>query len=430
MKVIISARKVVFIVLATFFHTGLLFAQEKQDPPSVLARETDVRDILHSVFISKSTKDTITKTTYFAVLPSVSYNPSVGISIGSATTFAKIYGDPKTTTMSVFTAFGFVTSFGLFGAEVRENAFSSDDGFNIQGSIQGGKTVALDYGLGTGRPAQGDGSFAINSFPLANNADVFAIQYSYLKLNERIYKEVFDHVYVGAGLIANFYTNIDDQKQVGANLGSHNVRYSHLYGYPTDGYQANGILLNFEYNSRDQITRPYRGLYIDLVLRMNQTWMGSNHQAIQLKTEARKYFSLSKKNPEHVLGFWLWGSYLLSGSIPYLEIPGTGSDATARMGRAYTIGRFKGPSFYYNEGEYRYPITKNKLLSGVVFANMETATNPRNVNPIKLFEYIEPGAGVGLRILFNKYTRSNLCIDYGMGNYGSSGLFLGFNEVF
>ena len=43
---------------------------------------------------------------------------------------------------------------------------------------------------------------------------------------------------------------------------------------------------------------------------------------------------------------------------------------------------------------------------------------------------MEPGAGVGLRILFNKYTRSNLCVDYGVGNYGSSGLFLGLNEVF
>jgi outer membrane protein assembly factor BamA len=117
----------------------------------------------------------------------------------------------------------------------------------------------------------------------------------------------------------------------------------------------------------------------------------------------------------------------LNGSVPYLELPGTGSDINQRIGRGYTISRFKGPSFFYNEMEYRFPLTNNKLLSGVLFFNMETAGNQKNV---RLFDYWEPGAGAGLRILFDKHTRSNLCIDYGFGNYGSRGIFVGLNEVF
>jgi hypothetical protein len=128
-----------------------------------------------------------------------------------------------------------------------------------------------------------------------------------------------------------------------------------------------------------------------------------------------------------VFAFWYWGSYLLNGKLPYLELPGTGSDATGRLGRGYTIGRFKGTSFAYSEAEYRFPILANKLISGVVYANAQSASNSRT---IKLMEYIEPGGGVGLRLLFNKYTRSNLCIDYGVGKYGSKGIFLGLNEVF
>lgn len=77
--------------------------------------------------------------------------------------------------------------------------------------------------------------------------------------------------------------------------------------------------------------------------------------------------------------------------------------------------------------EYRFPITRNKLLSGVTFFNMETASNQTGV---KLFKYWEPGAGAGIRILFDKHTRSNLCIDYGIGNYGARGVFVGLNEVF
>lgn len=155
--------------------------------------------------------------------------------------------------------------------------------------------------------------------------------------------------------------------------------------------------------------------------------MGSEKSGLQLKTELRKYFSLSARNPEHVLAYWLWASYLLKGSVPYLELPGTGSDIEQRTGRGYTIGRFKGPSYFYHETEYRFPLLRNKLLSGVLFFNMESAGDQENT---RLFHYWEPGGGAGLRILFNKRTRSNLCIDYGIGNYGSKGVFVGLNEVF
>jgi len=425
--VISSARKCALTALMLFLSIGSLFAQETPDSPDVLKNQADAKDVIRAIFRKKSTIDTGEKHPYFTILPSAGYNPSVGISVGVTSTIGKWYGDPNKTILSVYNANAYVSTYGLASFEIKENVFTADNKFNIQGGIQAGETVAYDYGVGTGHAVQGEGSFSVNSFPLANNADVFPIQYTYLKFNERIYKKIFKYIYAGAGVIADFYTNIDDQRKLGPNISTHNYRYSQLNDYPTDGYQANGFLFNLEYNSRDQINRPYHGLYIDLVLRTNETWMGSNHSSIQLKTELRKYWSLSEKHPEEVIAFWLWGSYVLRGTVPYLELTGTGSDAAGRLGRAYTIGRFKGPSFYYNEAEYRFPITTNKLLGGVVFANIETADNLRT---IKLFEYVEPGAGIGLRLLFNKYTRSNLCIDYGRGNYGSNGLFLGLNEVF
>jgi hypothetical protein len=415
------------VVLIIALSISSLFAQEKEDSPELLKRQTDAKDIIRSIFKGRSSDTIIDKHPYFSLLPSAGFNPSVGLAIGVTTTGGKNYGNPETTSFSVYNANAYITTYGLVSFEFKQNLFTADNKFNIQGAIQAGKTVALDYGVGTGRPVQGDGSFSINNFALANNPDIYPIAYTYYKFTERVYRKVVKYIYVGAGVIVDIYKNIDDQRRIDPNISTHNYRYSQLNDYPTAGYQANGFLLNFEYNSRDQTNRPYKGLYADFVIRLNQQWLGSNHEAIQLKTEVRKYWSLSKKKPEQVIAFWLWGSYLLSGTVPYLELPGTGSDAAGRIGRAYTIGRFKGPSFYYNEAEYRYPITSNKLLSGVVFANAETADNQHS---IKLFEYIEPGAGVGLRLLFNKYTRSNLCIDYGRGNYGSSGLFLGLNEVF
>ena len=211
MKLIGSAIRIAGVAIAFFLNYGLLFAQEKQDLPEVLARQTDAKDVIRSIFSTKTVTDTNQKHKYFTILPSAGYNPSVGISVGFTSTVGKQYGNPKTTTLSIYNANAYVSTFGLFSGELRQNVFTANDKYNIVGVIQGGKTIGLDYGLGTGRPAQSDGSFSINDFSLANNADVFYIESTYLKINERIYKQVFDHVFVGAGVVADFYTNIERQ---------------------------------------------------------------------------------------------------------------------------------------------------------------------------------------------------------------------------
>lgn len=47
--------------------------------------------------------------------------------------------------------------------------------------------------------------------------------------------------------------------------------------------------------TRDNPNRAYSGIYSDVGIRVNQTWMGSSKNAVQLVTDFRKYFSLSKK---------------------------------------------------------------------------------------------------------------------------------------
>jgi len=47
----------------------------------------------------------------------------------------------------------------------------------------------------------------------------------------------------------------------------------------------------------------------------------------------------------------------------------------------------------------------------------------------KIFDVWKPAGGLGLRVLFNKATRTNLCLDYAWGTYGQKGFFLGLNEA-
>ena len=80
------------------------------------------------------------------------------------------------------------------------------------------------------------------------------------------------------------------------------------------------------------------------------------------------------------------------------------------------------------EIEYRFPIIPcNNILGGVVFFNATTASAIGSNT--ELFDHIQPGVGIGLRVMMSKKTRNNITVDYGFGNK-SSGLYFSAGETF
>jgi hypothetical protein len=288
--------------------------------------------------------------------------------------------------------------------------------------------VLIDYGLGPASGSQGREAFSVNQYATENSNTAYPVKFNYIKLFEKAYKKVTDAIMVGAGVGIDYHFQIKDQL---LNLDSGKLTPHYVYstenGFNPKHYWTNGFLVNIQYNTREHPNRSYGGLYADLAIRTNPRFLGSTRGSTQLMTEFRKYISLSKKNPEHVLAFWHLGTYNLAGKVPYFDLPGTGTDMYNRSGRGYTIGRFRGPSYFYLESEYRFPITRNEFISGVAFANLQSMSDGKGKG---LFNGWEPGGGAGLRILFNRATRTNICIDYAMGMYGARGLFFGLNEVF
>jgi hypothetical protein len=63
----------------------------------------------------------------------------------------------------------------------------------------------------------------------------------------------------------------------------------------------------------------------------------------------------------------------------------------------------------------------------VLFANVTSASN-RDMQ-VPLFGYFKPGCGFGLRIMVGKNDRTNLLIDFGLGQL-SDGLYLQAQEVY
>lgn len=385
----------------------------------------DLGDVIKKVLKKKSGYCSNFQKTRCTSFASFGYNPSLGFVVGAKSVMSFQLGTPTSTTGSVIGLEALYTSKGIITLQARHNIFLPDNRLNFQGNWQVSRFGIVDFGIGAGNARSGPEVFNLDEFPLENTDSSFPITYNYYRLQEKVYKKVAPHFFVGGGISINIHKRITDEKLSPAYSTPH-LLYSVRNQYNPESYSANGLLFSVQYSTREHPIRSYGGMYAELTLGSNVSWMGSTHKAVQLQYDFRKYWSLSKQRPDKVLAFWHWASYMLQGSVPYLDLPGTGSDAYYRMGRGYTIGRIKGPSYAYFETEYRFPISNNQLISGVCFINLQTASDDVGK---KIFQFWEPAAGTGLRILFQKQSRSTICIDFAKGR-GSSGIFFGLNEAF
>jgi len=405
----------VYTVTCLLFFSVVLNAQEKTVKNDSIVPVMDVGDFARKVF-NKKVDTSKSKKSKMTILPSIGYNPSFGFVIGAKISAIKQYGMPENTSLSSFGLEAIYSTKGIITAQARHNIFTESNKWNLQGNWQLSKFVIEDYGIGTG-----------NKERYRYKSDsTFLIRFRFIRLTEKIYRKIGPAIFAGGGVSFDIRSDIHDQQLEVLPSTPHEL-YSLRNDFDPKKYSANGFIFAFQYNTREHPLRSYGGAYLDFNLRFNQKFIGSTKNSIQLIYDLRKYIGLSKKNPEHVLAFWHWASYKLSGAVPYLELPATAYDTYGRSGRAYTMGRFKGPSYACFEAEYRYPITKNKLVSGVAFMNLQTASDDLQK---KIFKYWEPGGGGGLRILLQKHSRSTICIDYAWGKYGSRGFFFGLNEVF
>lgn len=372
----------------------------------------------------------------FVPLPVIAANPANGFMYGVAPSASWLMGSEETTSRSSLVSTIIYTTKKQLILTFKTNMFLEDDSWNLMGDWRYFITSQPTYGLGTGPQSArlvssgieyDDGDFSTGIL------EAQMMEFNYLRFHETALKRFDDsRFFAGVGYHLDLHSKINDQllhiDTVPPSLTSHYL-YSEDRGFDPEGYTLSGLSLNGLYDSRDNTINPYSGRYAFISLRINPEFLGSNQSSTLLWMEYRDYFGLSKKRPRHLLALWAYGSFVSSGNVPYLDLPAVGWDQFGRSGRAYPQGRFRGEGIMYGELEYRFPLQKNSdTFGGVLFANATTANN--NDANIGLFEYVEPGLGVGWRIMINKKARTNLTIDYAWGAYGSHGFYLNVNETF
>ncbi len=247
----------------------------------------------------------------------------------------------------------------------------------------------------------------------------YTIDYSALRIHQTLLRELAEDMYAGIGYkLDYFYGIVELNPPVGVatdfqTYGLHNTEF------------ASGFTFNFLYDTRKNPINPQKGNFVNVVYRPNLTIFGNTASWRSLVVDVRRYMRFPRQS-HNVLAVWMYNWFTVSGKAPYLMLPNTGGDPYSNTGRGYIQGRYRGNNMAYLEGEYRFSITNNGLLGGVVFANAQTFSEQTTNS----FETIAPAYGLGLRVRLNKFTRTNLAIDYGFGKNGSSGIFVNLGEVF
>jgi outer membrane protein assembly factor BamA len=357
---------------------------------------------------------------------------------GVATSTSWFMGDPKTTKISSLFAGATFTTKQQTLLTAKATAFSEDNDYKLDLDWRYLKSSQGSFGLGSGPSSN---KLASNGFEYDDMGafsapidDAQMLEFKWIRLYQTVTKKVAEGAYVGIGyhldILNDIQDNLLDLSATPPVITSY-YAYNATYGFSNEKSTLSGLSLNGIYDTRDNINSAYKGKYAQLTFRVNPEFLGSDKNSTSLWAEYRDYFDLTK-NHKNMLALWTYGSFQTSGSLPYMNLPAIGYDQYSSSGRGYTQGRIRGQSLFYTELEYRRKLfgsEKNPDKWGMaIFGNVTTATNKDA--KIGLFEYLDPAGGIGIRFMVNPKSRTTLCLDYAIGKYKSSGIYLGLNEFF
>jgi hypothetical protein len=361
-------------------------------------------------------------------LPGIGSNPANGWMFGLAPTATWYMGDPQTTKISNLVGNFLYTTKKQWIFSSRSNVFLNKNKTILIGDWRYFITSQPTYGLGSSTPNE----------PSENSAQPGVwwgkqeMDFRMIRFYEAILKRIEDSkFYLGPGYHLDIHSkikNFQDDEITDVLVFSHD-RYNEEMGFASDRYTLSGISLNAVMENRDNAVSPYERNFGWIQYKFNPSFVGSDQSSSSLMLDYRHYFNLSEKRKRNLIAVWGLGNFLVSGKLPYMNLPSIGWDMFGRTGRAYSQGRFRGESLVYTEAEWRFPLQQNKeTLGGTVFVNA-TSVSSRTTRE-KLFNQVNPGYGLGLRVMINKQNRTIISADYGFGQKGNSGFYLNVNESF
>ncbi len=340
----------------------------------------------------------------WSLLPTLSYNPVYGFAFGASVAGAGSLGSGPRARPSALTLAANYSTTGQLQAQFRSDINMPGGSYLLRTDIRYLDTQRSTWGLG----------------PIASSQGEYPMEFNLVRLYATLYRRTAGPVFVGVGYHFDEFLDIVDSRAVGGA----STPFGDYSGPGVTSTRASGLSINLLGDTRDNLVNPVSGFYLSGSLRNYKEGFGSDKDWQEFWIDVRMYPRLPQQS-NNILAFWLY-SWLSFGPAPYLNLPTVGWDTYGRGARGYLQGRIRGTDQMYFETEYRFQLTRDGLLGGVVFYNGTATTVPGS----NVFAGLDHAVGAGLRIKFNKRSRTNLAIDHAWGKAGSSSLFLGMTEVF
>ncbi|HVM87353.1 MAG TPA: BamA/TamA family outer membrane protein [Puia sp.] len=422
MRLKIIKRLWLIAVLVLLYKS--LCAQDDPIDSSSYKNQKDMKDVVQGLFKNrKSNESKKNKKIQFAFFPAIGYTSNTGFAIaGGANAVFNMDGAQKES--NILTSITY-TQFNQTIFPFQVSIWSEKDKFNFILDSRYINYPSSAYGL-RGRSKLDSG---------------YSINFSWLKVHPSVLVKISKNLYGGTGLFYDYFWNIKEEGVPLVAPSTNNplgiaTAFEHYTGRktPNRNETAFGPAFKLLFDSRDNPVNPSKGLFATALFHSSFKSWGSDTSWSSLVVDARKYFSFSR-NKESVLALWAyyWQNF---GKSSFLLLPSSGWDDFWNTGRGYSQGRYRGRNMRYMEAEYRFQIMKNGLLGGVIFTNLqnfpnELYTSYSEYRGRKEIPVTSLGYGLGLRVKFNKYSKTNVAIDMGFGqDFPRPWLAVNLGEVF
>jgi len=396
-------RNLFFVYLSVPVLTALFFSA----PASAQERDTisqvDVVDYLVRIFnIKNSEQRRDNRKIRFSFFP-VETGSTGGRALVTAFNLSFVTGEKKNTNVSSVYFIPYLSFSNQFGFIIRPSIWLNGNSWYFNGEWFMLRYPQYSWGTGGNSPEE----------------HKTLISYDHIRIHQNVLKGLPANFALGPGYALDHHYNISvEENEEGREIGAY-----------TPGSKSNttssGLTFSFVYDRRYNLNNPPHGGYVNMLWRYNSEAFGGNNEWGSLYLDCRKYFSLSRQRQSIIaLRGYYWT--IISGTVPYLDLPSNGWEPGLGMAaRGLQQNRYKSNAFLYFESEYRFDIMNNGFLGGVVFANI---TGPSDYQT-QHFSYWHPAGGCGLRMKLNKYSRTNVTLDYGMSKEFWT-VYVGIGETF
>jgi len=350
------------------------------------SQQKDIVDVFQKLLNNQLRKDSTPMKVngpFFSIIPVIGYSMRTGLT-GVVATSTSFYSDEERMKISRVLINGNYSLRHQYWFTAISNIFLEKRKLHLSGDTRYYKFPTQTYGLGSE----------------SKLTDPLHIDYSYLRFYQVAFREIASNLFIGLGYNLDCHWNIEVDSVQGIELNQF-VKYQ-------KGTRSisSGVSLNIQYDNRKNAVNPRNGTYANVQFRPDMTVLGSDKNWQSVLIDIRHYFKFPVSS-RNILAFWSYNEITVSGKPPYLDMPSIGWDNYSATGRGYAPGRYTGRNLIYLESEYRFSLTEDGLLGGVIFGNAESVSESitDNIHPII------PGGGFGLRIKINKYSNINFSID-------------------